>query len=182
MHVFQSSVVWEQLERACNDRQHGWRTPVLASTDPQGVPNARTVVLREADAAQQQLVFFTDRRSPKVHELQMQPHAMLVFWCAQLQWQLRVNVDFALLTEGERVDRAWARLQRSAAAGDYLQARAPGSLLNTETTGKGQEKQLTAHQLCIMVATVQQSDWLALSPTGHRRVRFTQNHIQELAP
>jgi pyridoxamine 5'-phosphate oxidase len=172
MHVFQSSVVWEQLERACHDRQHGWRTPVLASTDPQGVPNARTIVLREADVSQQELVFFTDRRSPKVHELQMQPSAMLVFWCAQLQWQLRASVHMRIQTEGEPVDRAWERLQKSA----------PGSPLSIHTAVSTDTPSRTAHQLCILVARIAQLDWLMLSRQGNRRVLFTQNHAQELAP
>ena len=44
--------LWSELVRASRDRHHGWRLPVLATVDPQGSPQARTVVLRGADAAQ----------------------------------------------------------------------------------------------------------------------------------
>jgi pyridoxine/pyridoxamine 5'-phosphate oxidase len=40
--------------------------PSLATVSPDGLPDARTVVLREVDPDQERLVFFTDARSPKV--------------------------------------------------------------------------------------------------------------------
>ena len=60
------------LQRAPLDKHHDWRTPVLATVDGQGRPQARTVVLRHADRATQTLVFFTDARSPKCAELRAQ--------------------------------------------------------------------------------------------------------------
>ena len=61
--------IWHHLTRAPHDRHHPWRTPVLATTTPEGEPNARTVVLRAANAAQQTLTAFTDHRStnPPIH-------------------------------------------------------------------------------------------------------------------
>jgi pyridoxine/pyridoxamine 5'-phosphate oxidase len=55
---------WIELDRAVHDRHHEWRTPVLATVGEDGKPNARTVVLRQADAKLQSLQFYTDRRSP----------------------------------------------------------------------------------------------------------------------
>jgi pyridoxamine 5'-phosphate oxidase len=178
--------IWHHLHSACADRQHGWRTPVLASTDLAGYPTARTVVLREADAALQQLVMFTDKRSPKVQELQRQPRAMLVFWCAKLSWQLRAVVQVQVLTHGPRVERAWERLQHSAAAADYLQSAVPGAAqpagTPVPTAPATASLSPAAHQLGILVATVQQLDWLELSRQGHRRVLLTQSSVQELVP
>ena len=45
--------LWSELVRAGHDRHHGWRLPVLATVDPHGAPQARTVVLRAAHAYQQ---------------------------------------------------------------------------------------------------------------------------------
>jgi pyridoxine/pyridoxamine 5'-phosphate oxidase len=62
--------IWKELGRASLDRHHEWRTPVLASADADGLPEARTVVLRQVDAVAGQLTFYTDSRSPKVAQLQ----------------------------------------------------------------------------------------------------------------
>ena len=52
--------IWQELQRAPLDKHHDWRTPVLATVDGHGLPQARTVVLRQADRTAQTLAFFTD--------------------------------------------------------------------------------------------------------------------------
>lgn len=61
--------IWRELGRASLDRHHAWRTPVLATTACDGNANARTVVLRRADASLGTLLFFTDQRSGKVADI-----------------------------------------------------------------------------------------------------------------
>lgn len=169
--------IWTELQRATVDRHHEWRTPVLATVDQQGVPQARTVVLRSADAGSGQLVFFTDSRSPKVAELQANPAAALVFWSRRLQWQVRVGVRAAVHTDGPRVKAAWARVSQSAAAGDYLSAHPPGTVLEpSEATATGQ------HQFAVVTAQVEHWDWLELSRHGHRRARLVDRGVEWLVP
>ena len=50
--------IWTELQRATVDRHHEWRTPVLATSGLDGLPQARTVVLRAADATASQRVGF----------------------------------------------------------------------------------------------------------------------------
>jgi hypothetical protein len=161
------AAVWRALGAACTDRQHGWRTPVLATVNAHGEPQARTVVLRAADSAAHILRFFTDSRSPKVVELGAQPAAQLVFWSSALQWQLRVRARVTVLTEGPDVQAAWQRISTSAAAGDYLSALAPGSALEPDLPSRADSP-----QFAILDARVEAMDWLALSPAGHRRARL----------
>ena len=85
--------IWQELARATQDRHHAWRTPVLATLGVDGAPQARTVVLRHADAGQAVLHIYTDSRSPKVAELDAAPQVSLVFWSKRLSWQLRVRVS-----------------------------------------------------------------------------------------
>ena len=161
---------WSELERAVQDRHHGWRTPVLAPVGKDGLPNARKVVLRHADATRQELLFYTDRRSPKITDLVHQPGAILVFWSKHLNWQLRVRVEVEIQTTGPQVDAVWALLSQSAAAGDYLSAGAPGQALSAGPAEAGAAA--GAHHLAMLVARVQDVDWLALRPAGHRRATF----------
>lgn len=169
--------IWTELQRATVDRHHEWRTPVLATTDRDGLPQARTVVLRAADANTSQLTFFTDSRSPKVAELQATPAAAFVFWSQRLNWQLRVRVVTQVHTEGSAVDMAWARVSQSAAAGDYLAPQAPGSTLDAIT-----EQAPGTHHLAVVAAHIEHIDWLALAREGHRRARLTQDALVWLVP
>jgi pyridoxamine 5'-phosphate oxidase len=169
--------IWSELQRATVDRHHEWRTPVLASTGLDGLPQARTVVLRAADPSASQLVFFTDRRSPKVAELQAAPTAAFVFWSKRLNWQLRVRVNTQVQTEGPLVDAAWARVSQSAAAGDYLAPHAPGSVLNDPV-----DHTHGTHHLTVVTAHIDHIDWLELARSGHRRARLVHGTLTWLAP
>ncbi|MCU0927314.1 MAG: pyridoxamine 5'-phosphate oxidase family protein [Hydrogenophaga sp.] len=169
--------IWAELLRATVDRHHEWRTPVLATTSAPGVPQARTVVLRGVDAQAAQLVVYTDRRSPKVAELQASPAAAMVFWSQRLKWQLRASVRAEVHTQGALVDAAWARVGQSAAAGDYLAPQAPGSPLEA-ATATGSEQ----HHLAVITAQVEELDWLALSREGHQRARVLGSEVQWLVP
>lgn len=169
--------IWTELQRATVDRHHEWRTPVLATTGLDGLPQARTVVLRGADARALQLTFFTDSRSPKVAELQVAPSAALVFWSQRLSWQLRVRVGTRVHTAGALVDAAWSRVSQSAAASDYLSPHPPGSPLHPPTADTA-----GTHHLAVVTARIEQLDWLELAREGHRRARLTPDTIEWLVP
>lgn len=177
--------IWKELGRASLDRHHEWRTPVLASADADGLPDARTVVLRQVDAGAGQLTFYTDSRSPKVAQLQAQTSAMLVFWSARLSWQLRLRVTCSVITSGPEVEALWQGVKQSAAAGDYLSPRPPGALL---PPGSGRADAAEAnvlestHSFALLRAQVLQMDWLELSREGHRRAQLSANTWDWLTP
>src|SRR5690554_4534009 len=150
--------LWSELEQAVTDRQHGWRTPVLATVDADGLPDARTVVLRAADRARQTLKVFTDQRSPKVVQLQANPQAQLVFWCPSRQWQLRARVAVTIDLNSDQTTAIWTRIRQTAAAGDYLTAEAPGSPLSDQAP-----LSVDQHALCVMEFKTMSLDWLMLS-------------------
>ena len=177
--------IWQELQRAPLDKHHDWRTPVLATVDAQGRPQARTVVLRQADRAAQTLVFFTDARSPKCAELRALPDAALLFWSPRLSWQLRAGVHARVITEGPEVDAAWARVRSSPAAGDYLSARPPGDVLDdvqADVAGGGAPIAPGAHHLAVVRLAVQTLDWLELARTGHRRARVSGDKVEWRVP
>lgn len=169
--------IWQALREAAQQRDHAWRRPVLATAGLDGAPQARTVVLREADAGVGLLMVCTDRRSPKVRELQAEPRAALVFWSAALRWQLRAAVTVQVHEHGPLVEAAWARVQQTAAAGDYLAAQPPGSELDEALCEPG-----GAHHLAVLVAQVRSLDWLELGTAAHRRARFTAGRAVWLVP
>ena len=167
--------LWQELTRAPHDRHHDWRTPVLATQGiDQSGPQARSVVLRHADATLWTLRVFTDARSPKCSELVAQPLAQLTFWSKRLNWQLRVTALATVEFEGEQVNAAWERMRQSRASADYLSALPPGRIQSSsepfvENTGDSRRE----HHLAILNFKVSSMDWLSLSKDGHRRARLT---------
>jgi pyridoxamine 5'-phosphate oxidase len=176
------AAVWRELGQACNDKSHPWRTPVLATVSAEGLPNARTVILRECDAATRTLMAFTDARSAKVAELQAQPHAMLVIWSnAQVPWQLRLQARAQVQTTGLAVSSRWAQLKLSPAAQDYVSPLAPGTALNDEPAGSLADREGRGH-FAVLTFAVNSMDWLELHRDGHRRARFDAQGARWLVP
>lgn len=169
--------IWEQLHCATIDRHHAWRLPVLANVDEHGLPQARTVVLREAQETCQRLMIYTDHRSPKASALAVNPSSVLVFWSKALSWQLRVSLSARIETRGERVEQAWETVVKTAAAADYLAPQTPGSPMPVHA-GEPAESPAFA----IIIANILSIDWLELGAEGHRRALLTPEEFQWLVP
>jgi pyridoxamine 5'-phosphate oxidase len=71
----------------------------LATIDADGLPNARMVLLKGADA--RGFVFYTNMDSQKGRELAIHPQAALVFHWKSLNRQVRVRGDVERVTDAE---------------------------------------------------------------------------------
>lgn len=171
------AAAWYELARAVSDRQHGWRTPVLATADGDGGADARTVVLREVDASSHTLVFFTDRRAAKVAQMRTTPRGTLLFWSPSNGWQLRCAVKLHVDDQGLPVASRWAAIKQSAAAGDYLSPHPPGTPLDEPAPASVRKE-----NFAVVTAAVQSIDWLELHAEGHRRARFSSNGARWVQP
>jgi pyridoxamine 5'-phosphate oxidase len=166
--------IWQELTRCALDKHHEWRSPVLSTVGLDGTPQARTVVLRQANKAAQTITIFTDKRTPKVAELVKQPSGVITCWSKRLGWQCRISLQFQVLTEGSEVDAAWLRISRSPAAKDYLAALPPG----TPLVEKGDAP--SSHQLAVLIGHITAIDWLELGVLAHRRIKFVDDSWLEL--
>ena len=168
--------IWSELEQCvamrphrepgetdAHDVPHEWRVAVLATIDD-GQADARSLVLREVDAAERRLVFYTDARSPKVRQIEQSPQGTLIFYSRKLGQQLRMQVRLNVETAGLAVSSRWARLQTQAGARDYLSVEAPGRPLDAPLSELG----VRGH-FAMIEAMAETVDWLELHPEGHRR-------------
>ena len=133
---------------------------VLATVDD-GQADARSLVLREVDAAERRLVFYTDARSPKVRQIEQSPQGTLIFYSRKLGQQLRMQVRLNVETTGLAVSSRWARLQTSAGARDYQSVAAPGRPLDAPLSELG----VRGH-FAMIEAMAETVDWLELHPEG----------------
>jgi pyridoxamine 5'-phosphate oxidase len=170
------AAIWAELAAAPRDKQHGWRLAVLATIDGDRA-DARSIVLRDTDAAARSLIFYTDARSPKVRQFEAHPQGTLVLWSSQLGWQLRLRVDLVLEASGLAVSSRWARLRMTPAAHDYLSPLAPGSTLDRPVVERG-----TRGHFAVVTASVTAIDWLELHAEGQRRALFDGSGRRWLAP
>lgn len=173
-----ATAIWRELGAAAGPGGHGWHTPVLATANGDE-PDARTVILREADAETRRLVVYSDARAAKVAQLGAQPRAVLVFWCARLGWQLRVRAAITVETDGIALTSRWARVKLSPNARDYLSPLAPGAPLQAHSRPPPASERAN---FAVLEAEVLSIDWLALDRAGHRRARFDRDGARWLQP
>lgn len=169
--------IWTELTAAVTDRGHPWRNVVLATSSSDNAAAVRMVILREAQAEQWQLVFYTDQRSAKCQQIKTLPKGELLFWHPVLKWQLRAAVDYQLLTEGPVIDNLWQQIAATPAANDYLAAAAPGDSLLSDAVAISETP-----SFAVIIATVRYFDWLALSKSVHKRAVLSADDFQWCAP
>ncbi|OYZ13136.1 MAG: hypothetical protein B7Y35_14430 [Sphingomonadales bacterium 28-64-96] len=172
--------VWSLLVRGGADRKSPVHTPVIASVDAAGLPNARVMVLRKADQATATLRLHTDARSPKVAQLDGKPVAVLAYHAGE-QVQLRITGTARVLTDDDVVEGIWNQSTLFARR-CYLAEHPPGTPLPGPSSGlpswiEGQQP--TAEQIeparanfATLWIEVTAIDWLHLANSGHRRAVF----------
>jgi len=168
---------WQELGRAAREREHGWRVMTLATVNGDRA-EARSVVLREADADRRWIAFYTDDRSPKLMQVAAHPLGTLLLWSPALGWQLRLRVRLECLEDGLEISSRWARMKLSPSAQDYLSPLAPGETL----TRRGATERGSREHFAVIKAHVQSSDWLELHADGHRRAIFDESGPRWVQP
>jgi hypothetical protein len=162
------SACWHELGQAAKNPAHEWRVMALATCNSQGIADARSIIIREALAADRTLIFYTDERSPKAAQIRAQPLATLLAWSRSLGWQLRMRVSLEIETAGLKTSSRWARLKMTPAAQDYLSPMPPGAKLGQPTPPVRGSRDYFA----VVTARVVAIDWTELHAQGHRRAVF----------
>jgi len=166
--------IWVYLAQIASQPGHSARVMTLASVDSTGLPQARSVILREVKPWL--LRIYTDSRSPKVEQIQAKPDTQLVLWDAERRWQLRFSARGNILEDRAIVEALWQSIAQSRSAQDYLGAQPPGEIVQP-----GAAERLEP-ALAVLEFDVREVDWLALDPKGHKRQRLTPQGVQALVP
>lgn len=118
--------IWKTLVRATVDKKHPWRVVGFSTASPQGA-QVRSVILRTTDIQNNRLLFYTDRRSQKVSDIQHDKRVALLFWNPKNNTQLRVCGNAGIETSEDIVNSHWARVPDHARK-DYATLSAPGTV------------------------------------------------------
>ncbi len=160
--------IWTELTAATLNLSDPWRTPVLASLND-NQPDARTVVLRQADLARRSLLCFSDTRARKVTGLQLNPMTAWCFYDPVRRIQLRAQGRTRIATDSNLTRQFWDSIP-PANRRLYDSYPPPGERINApESLEFGACPE--AH-FALLETTVDHFDWLHLGQTIHRRIQL----------
>ncbi|WP_375254505.1 pyridoxamine 5'-phosphate oxidase family protein [Yoonia sp.] len=103
------AALWDALRDGVADARHPARRPTFATVSPDGWPEARTVVLRTADAQAAALTVHTDLQSDKIKSLQANPRGALHVWVPEKDLQIRLQGHVAIAS-GDAIRPLWAEI------------------------------------------------------------------------
>ena len=97
MKVFQKlddflDFAWVQISRGKVDKKSPARHPTFVTSSVDGLPNARTLVMRGSDRKNNHIEFHTDTASSKMLALEKNPRAGIHIWLPKVQLQIQMDV------------------------------------------------------------------------------------------
>ena len=164
---------WAAFEAGAAPGRAAFSMVAAATTDPNGRPEARTVVLRRANRGQRRLAFYTDLRSTKIAALRASPRIVILGYDPAAGFQARAEGAALIYEDGAEKAAAW----RGVAAHSrltYRHAHAPGAPVTSPEDGfshRGGEAEAFA-RFAVVSIDVDALDILRLSEAGHRRAAF----------
>jgi pyridoxamine 5'-phosphate oxidase len=170
------SEISQRFQAGVNSNSHPFHLMTLSTTDLGGAPDSRLVVLRRFSSKQRKLFFHTDRRSPKLKQLDQDPRVCLTFYDPNDRFQLRIPAWADIHVQDEIAKDAWQELKPFARA-MYGTPITPGELLDTEQDWPRELPELAEDspafdQFAVVGCQFSEIDLLILERTQHRRVRL----------
>jgi pyridoxine/pyridoxamine 5'-phosphate oxidase len=148
-------------------KRHPFRYFVLATSE-NGMPRQRTVVLRKT-LLDSSLVIYTDKRTPKIKNIQNNSEFSALFYDAKKQVQLRIEGKAELITDKEQIARYWHTVQASSRK-DYTTAVAPGTpVINPDDIAYTSED----NYFCPVKLIPNKIEYLRLQRPNHVRILFS---------
>ena len=83
---------WTQISRGRADKKSPARHPTFVTSNENGFPNARTLIMRRSDRKNNKLEFHTDTASSKMLSLEKNPYAGIHIWLPKVQLQIQMDV------------------------------------------------------------------------------------------
>ena len=148
-------------------KNHPFRYVTLSTVSPDGLPEARVVVLRQFDAANYTFRIYTDARTPKMKSINATPTVELLFYDHRKLTQIRVKAT----CEEQKHDAALFAQQHEAAQKDYTTAVPPGTPLK----GMDQLEYTEENHFTVLTFKAIQIDYLRLKRPNHQRAIFNLN-------
>ncbi len=173
------ALIWQSLSAAATLPSHPWGNGCLTtmSTNESKViqPRSRTVVVRDCNTAGRTIDCYTDVRSAKVAELDINGSAVCwLFYYPSTKMQLRLQGTAVVINDSE-VDATWEATALQSRS-SYLSIEPPGKLVASSRppeTGdrfvNHSESERGRENFRVIRTQIEEADWLYLRQGGHVR-------------
>lgn len=171
---------WQHLTSAVETETHPWRLGNLA-TVAAGRPRVRTVVLRDVQREERELICYTDRRSDKVAELQASPWIEWVTYDSVTRVQIRLRGIATVHIDDDRAAQHWENSSLEHRR-SYITVSAPGTKAESalpnlpdflfDRLPNDEEAHLGFENFAVIVCQIEHLDWLQLRRNGHLAAQF----------
>ena len=172
---------WKLLHGGVRNFRSPFHHAALGTID-NNLPQSRMVILREFSEQHRTLLCHCDARSPKVFQIQNNPHVSWLFYDPRKWLQLRLSGTASVHTDDDTADSQWKRMGLHHRI-NYCAEIAPGSPVEKPTSGLPDLLLNKAPQLldtpdirknfAVIVCQFDEMDWLLLKLSGHIRARFS---------
>lgn len=164
--------LWSALTQGAAGKDSAARLCTVSTVTEAGEPRARTMIMRGVDRKTPSVMFYTDRRSDKVREVQKNPLVSICYYSFQQKFQVRLAGEADLHVENTLSEKAWEMVPESE-YGDYAGQDAPGAVTGRPIHQLGSDPR---KNFSVIRVQIREAEWLQIGPGGnHRRARFHWN-------
>ena len=144
-----------------------------------GRVESRYIVLRDFIEEDLNLIFFTDKRSPKLISIIKNNKTTCLFYSKTQKIQLRVTTESFILDDQKKIKKYWDEVPLISRK-SYSTELPPSSFSNFETDGliketdsKNSEYKDSFKNFSVIENYIKEIDFLSLNSEGHRRARVS---------
>ena len=179
--------IMDLLKDGAFNRSSGYHTFVFSSLSLKEV-QSRYVVLRNFIEKNHNLIFFTDKRSPKVKSIIKNNLTECLFYDKFKKIQLRIKTKSFILRDNTEIRKYWDKVPLESRK-SYSTKLAPSSTIDTKN--KCNEKEYLSNKnvfsnFCVVENYIREIDFLSLITDTHERTKIiienNQIKIKELIP
>lgn len=170
------AAIWKALATGAGPQRSPltmWQVATNGIGEAAGMPQVRTVVLRDADEKSGAISFHTDARSVKVAELRADPRIALTGLDLDNLQQIRLEGRAQICADDAERRAIW-NAARSHTLILYRTPFAPGTLLDAPEAGhvREQDSDDGFTNFCVIRVVLNKLEYLDISPDGHQRAVF----------
>lgn len=176
------------LADAVTNRRAAFHTPALSSIGLDGAPQSRVVVLRKFAPESRELFCHTDRRAPKIAEIEKDARINWLFYDYPEKIQLKIRALAKIHSDDALAEERWQkskpfsrRCYCGATPGLLLDAAGSGlpDFLNEREPTEAETNELGRQNFAVVSSQILEIDCLELYFTGNRRTIFSWNESGE---
>ncbi|MFX0557615.1 pyridoxamine 5'-phosphate oxidase family protein [Maribacter sp. CXY002] len=160
----------DELQKGISEHGHPFRYATLGTIGLDKIARLRTVVIREV-SHDQNIVFFTDKRSKKVTHIKENPNVSLLLYHPEKLLQIRIEGLANIHVDEKTLSKYWNRIQAKGKK-DYTTKYAPGSTIKNPDEIEYLDEH---HHFCMITIVPFKLEYLKLKRPNHIRVKFSKN-------